>query len=162
MSEAVPEAPWLGPDAIAIAALLLASHRRAWGKPLLAGTGKDRSHRQAAQELFSAATVVLAHDGSKDPQLIYANRAALTLWQRRWSEMVGMPSRLTAEPVEHRARSAALAHARRNEAIAGYGGIRIDRFSRRFRLEGARLWTLRDGSGLACGQAAAFDTWWWL
>jgi hypothetical protein len=106
--------------------------------------------------------VVLAHAGSEDPRLIYANRAALTLWRRRWREMVGMPSRLTAEPVERQARSAVLARARRSEAIGGYGGIRIDSCGRRFRIEGARLWTLRDGSGHACGQAAAFSSWWWV
>ena len=162
MSEGAPEAPWLGEDTIDLAALILASHHRAWGMPLVAGTGANRSHRQAAQELFSAATVVLAHDGSEDPRLIYANRAALTLWRRRWSEMVGMPSRLTAEPVERQARSAVLARALRSEAIAGYAGIRIDSSGRRFWIQGARLWTLRDGSGHACGQAAAFDSWWWL
>jgi hypothetical protein len=162
MSEEAGDAPWLGADAIDLAALILASHCRAWGKPLVAGSGAHCCRRQAAQELFSAATVVLAHDGSEDPRLIYANRAALTLWRRRWSEMVGMPSRLTAEPVERQARSAVLAWALRSEAIGGYGGIRIDSCGRRFRIEGARLWTLRDGSGHACGQAAAFSSWWWV
>jgi hypothetical protein len=162
MIDGAPEPPWLGEDAIDLAALILSSHHRAWGMPLVAGTGANRSQLQAAQELFTAAMVVLAHDGSEDPRLIYANRAALTLWRRRWPEMVGMPSRLTAEPGERRARSAALAKALGSEAIGGYGGIRIDSHGRRFRLEGARLWTLRDGSGHACGQAAAFDSWWWL
>ena len=107
MSEEAGDAPWLGADAIDLAALILASHRRAWGKPLVAGSGAHCSRRQAAQELFSAATAVLAHDGGEDPRLIYANRAALTLWRRRWSEMVGMPSRLTAEPAERQARAQA-------------------------------------------------------
>jgi hypothetical protein len=72
-----------------------------------------------------------------------------------------MPSRLTAEPAERRARSAVLARALRSEAIEGYGGIRIDSRGRRFRIEGARLWTLRSGEGFPCGQAAAFVNWWW-
>jgi hypothetical protein len=46
--------------------------------------------------------------------------------------------------------------------MGGYGGIRVDRDGRRFRIEGARLWTLRDGQGRACGQAASFSNWWWL
>jgi hypothetical protein len=33
---------------------------------------------------------------------------------------------------------------------------------RRFRIEGARLWTLRNEAGDACGQAACFESWWWL
>lgn len=106
--------------------------------------------------------MVLAHDGADDPRLIYANRAALTLWRRPWSTMVGLPSRLTAEPSERPARSGALAEARRRGGISGYGGVRIDSGGRRFRIEGARLWTLRDGDGQACGQAACFACWWWL
>jgi hypothetical protein len=162
MIDGAPDAPWLGADAVDLAALILASHHRTWGTPLVAGTGANRSRRQAAQELFTAATVVLAHDGAADPRLIYANRAALTLWRRRWSEMVGMPSRLTAEPAERRARSAVLAQALRSEAIEGYGGIRIDSSGRRFRIQGARLWTLRNTEGCPCGQAAAFKSWWWV
>ena len=73
-----------------------------------------------------AATVVLAHDGSADPRLIYANRAALLLWRRPWSAMVGLPSRLTAEPAERQSRALALERARRCVALEGYAGIRID------------------------------------
>ena len=109
-----------------------------------------------------AATVVLAHDGSADPRLIYANRAALLLWRRPWSAMVGLPSRLTAEPAERQSRALALERARRCVALEGYAGIRIDSDGRRFRIEKARLWTLRDGDGQPCGQAAAFASWWWL
>ena len=105
---------------------------------------------------------VLAHDGAADPLLSYANRAALTLWRRRWSEMVDLPSRLTAEPAERRARSAVLARALRSEAIEGYGGIRIDSTGRRFAIEAACLWSLRDGTGRPCGQAARFSRWWLL
>ncbi|WP_416233302.1 MEKHLA domain-containing protein [Cyanobium gracile] len=121
-----------------------------------------RSPLQAAQELFVATTVVLAHDGSADPRLIYANRAALLLWRRPWSAMVGLPSRLTAEPAERQSRALALEQARRCVALEGYAGIRIDSDGRRFRIEKARLWTLQDGDGQPCGQAAAFATWWWL
>lgn len=109
-----------------------------------------------------ATTVVLAHDGGADPRLIYANRAALGLWRRPWGAMVGLPSRLTAEPAERQSRSLALERARQFEALEGYGGIRIDSGGRRFRIENARLWTLRDGGGVPCGQAAAFGRWWWL
>jgi hypothetical protein len=59
-------------------------------------------------------------------------------------------------------RTAALAHARSREGLEGYGGIRIDSQGRRFRIEAARLWTLRDPAGSPCGQAAAFGNWWWL
>ncbi|MCP9899542.1 MEKHLA domain-containing protein [Cyanobium sp. Cruz CV13-4-11] len=154
--------PWLSDAAIATAGRLLACHRLAFDRPLLAGVQHGRSPLQAAQELFVAATVILAHDGSADPRLIYANRAALVLWRRPWNAMVGLPSRLTAEPAERQSRALALEKARRREAVAGYAGVRVDSGGRRFRLEKARLWSLRDGTGQPAGQAAAFATWWWL
>ena len=76
--------------------------------------------------------------------------------------MVGLPSRLTAEPSERAGRAVALERARRCEALEGYAGIRVDSSGRRFRIENARLWTLRDPGGRACGQAAGFGRWWWL
>ena len=157
-----PPPPWLSEEAIATAGRLLADHRLAFGMPLLAGIDTGRPPLQAAQELFVAAAVVLAHDGAADPRLIYANRAALLLWRRPWSAMVGLPSRLTAEPAERQSRALALARARRCQALTGYAGIRIDSGGRRFRLENARLWTLPDGGGQSGGQAAAFASWWWL
>ena len=155
------EAPWLNAASLATASRILEGHRRAWARPLLA-LPADSTPWLQAQELFAAATVVLAHDGGEDPRLIYANRAALALWRRPWSALVGLPSRLTAEPSERPARSGALAEALRRGAISGYGGVRVDSGGRRFRIEGARLWTLRDRAGQACGQAACFASWWWI
>ena len=159
---APPPPPWLSGAATATAGRLQAGHRLAFGRPLLAGVHAGASPVQAAQELFVAATVVLAHDGSVDPRLIYANRAALLLWRRPWGAMVGLPSRLTAEPAERQSRAVALEQARRRQAFTGYAGVRVDSGGRRFRIERARLWTLWDGDGQPCGQAAAFATWWWL
>ena len=154
-------APWLTRDGLRIAATIMESHHRLFGRPLLAGYATWPAH-QAAQELFAAHLVVLAHDGGNDPRLIYANAAALALWDRPWAAMVGMPSRFTAEPQERRARSEALSLALRQEAIANYSGVRINRRGRRFRIDGARLWSLHDRTGRAFGQAACFERWWWL
>ncbi len=149
--------PWLQPGLIERAGWLLASHRSAYGRPLIVAAGPP------AQELFVASVVVLAHDGDvHDPLLTYANAAALRLWRRSWAQMVGMPSRLTAEPAERPERARLLASAWRQEAISGYHGIRIDSSGRRFAISGARLWTLRDPDGHPRGQAAAFARWWWL
>ena len=155
------EPPWLHERGLRIAASILAGHQRLFGRPLLAGSD-TWSARQAAQELFASMAVVLAHDGGADPRLIYANAAALRLWARPWASMVGMPSRLTAEPVERQARRVALELARQREAIANYAGVRVNRHGRRFRIEGARLWTLQEGPGQPLGQAACFESWWWL
>ena len=156
------EPPWLQEPALEVVGWIVRGHLEAFGTPLLAGVEPWRASRLVAQEVFAADRVVLAHDGAADPLLIYGNAAALRLWGRPWREMIGLPSRLTAEPAEREEREKALAAARRQEALGGYGGIRVDREGRRFRLEGARLWTLRDGQGQARGQAACFGRWWWL
>lgn len=160
------EPPWLSPPLLERLEALERGHRLAFGGPLLAGD-PARPVRLRAQELFAAAEVVLAHDGSDPrqdpgPRLIYANRSALRLWRRCWTEMVGMPSRLTAEPAQRPARSEALAEALRGGGIRDYGGIRIDSRGRRFQIRGARIWSLIDADGRSSGQAAAFADWWWL
>lgn len=166
----MPDAPWLTPKTINLATLLVASHARAFGRPLLAcgaAAGAGQDPRLLAQELFAAETVVLAHDGApldqgEGPRLTYANRAALRLWRRDWDAMVGMPSSRTAEPAERAGRQQALSSALQRQAIANYRGIRIDSHRRRFAIRGARIWTLLDASGLPSGQAAAFSDWHWL
>ena len=151
-------APWLTPAKQQLAHCILRSFERAFGRPLLAG---DRG-AHAPQELFGADTVVLAHDGGTDPALIYANAAALQLWERTWAEMIGMPSRLTAEPQERAGRARMLATALEQHASEGYTGVRISKSGRRFQIHNARLWTLWGPGDQPCGQAAAFSNWWWL
>ena len=151
-------APWLTPGKQQLAHCILSSFERAFGRPLLAGA--QSTH--APQELFGADTVVLAHDGGADPALIYANAAALHLWERPWAEMIGMPSRLTAEPQERADRARMLARALQQHASEGYTGVRISRSGRRFQIHNARLWTLWGPGDHPCGQAAAFSSWWWL
>ncbi len=156
------EPPWLQESALEVVGWILRSHQAAFGAPLLAGVEAWRPPRLVAQEVFAADRVVLAHDGGADPRLIYANAAALRLWKRPWPEMIGLPSRLTAEPTERQARAEALALAQRQEALRGYGGVRVNSEGKRFQIQNARLWTLRDGQGEAKGQAACFGQWWWL
>lgn len=155
-------APWLSTEQRQLAAVILLSHQRGFGAPLVSGFGPEASDRQRAQALFAAPKVVLAHDGSSDPRLIYANTRALALWRRPWAAMVGMASRLTAEGQERPGRAQMLAEARSRQAISGYSGVRIDSNGRRFQIRGARLWTLWDLQGQAIGQAASFSDWWWL
>ena len=156
-------APWLSPAQQALALRILRCHQQGFGKPLMAAVPPEHQ----AQELFACSTVVLAHDGADPggdpgPRLIYANAAALQLWQRPWAAMVGMPSRLTAASTERRDRARMLTQALQQHAISGYSGIRISSGGRRFQIDNARLWTLWDDQGRPCGQAAAFNRWWWL
>jgi hypothetical protein len=151
-------APWLTPGKQHLADCILRSFEKAFGRPLLAGG----LNTHAPQELFGADIVVLAHDGGTDPTLIYANASALQLWGRPWAEMIGMPSRLTAEPQERAGRARMLATALQQHASEGYTGVRISKSGRRFQIHNARLWTLWGEGDQPCGQAAAFSSWWWL
>ena len=155
-------APWLSDDKQGLVELVLRSHRRAFGESLLAGERSLQSRRLICQDLFACGFPVLAHGAGDDPALTYANAAALQLWERPWAEMVGMPSRLTAPEDQQGARQRALGAASQVEAISNYRGIRINSQGRRFRIENARIWTLRDAEGQVCGQAASFSDWWWL
>ena len=90
----VNEAPWVTPEKVRLAVLIAQSHQIAFQLPLLACQPKSNTYRLIGQELFIAGIPVIAHNTNADPLLTYANSAALQLWGRRWSEMIGMPSRL--------------------------------------------------------------------
>ena len=156
------EAAWLTSEKQGLARLLLQSHQRAFGQPLIAAALAGRSKRLLCQELFACGFPVLAHDTDKDPRLSYANAAALQLWETHWDELIGMPSRLTAPESERAERSNALGQAQRLDAVRNYRGRRISRQGRRFMINNARIWTLWDQEERVCGQAACFSDWWWL
>ena len=155
------EAPWLTGEKRGLVTLLLSSHQRAFGRPLMACERSRQSMRLACQELFACGFPVLAHGTGSDPLITYGNAAALQLWGLRWEQLVGMPSRLTAPEEERNERQATLSEAHTKEAIRGYGGTRISHGGRRFQIRDARIWTLWDEENLCCGQAACFSDWWW-
>ena len=158
------EAAWLTTDKQELAGVLLESHQRAFSSPLIASAQSSRSDskRLLCQNLFACGFPVLAHGAGQDPKLSYANAAALQLWETRWDELIGMPSRLTAPETERAERSSALGQAKRLDAVQNYRGIRISRKGRRFMINKARIWTLWDAEERVCGQAACFSDWWWL
>lgn len=116
-----------------------ASYLRAVGEPL----ADPRS-------LMDDPRVILAHEGSHDPVLVFANRAAQRLWEH---DLVGMPSRLTAPPEARAERAQALAGP---GVVRGYSGVRISATGRRFRILDATVWPVWDDDGTVVGQAAMF------
>ena len=156
------EAAWITTDKQGLASVLLESHQRAFSRPLIASAHPGHSKRLICQNLFACGFPVLAHGTEQDPELSYANAAALQLWETNWDELIGMPSRLTAPNSERAERSNALGHAKRLDAIQSYRGIRISRKGRRFMINKARIWTLWDAEEQLYGQAACFSDWWWI
>lgn len=137
-------------------ALLLDSLHRLTGRRLLPpGT----SAVATARTLYHAPFVVLSHDTAADPRFTYANRQAQTLFAMPWQEIVGLPSRYSAEPLAREERQRLLDRVARQGYIDDYSGVRIARDGRRFRVANAIVWNLADADGQPCGQAASFDTW---
>lgn len=120
----------------------------------------DAVHADGPHWLYAnAPACILAHNTDADPLFIYANKAAQTLFEYDWHEIVGMPSRLSAE-APNRAERQRLLDAVDNQGFAtGYSGIRISKSGRHFRIEDGVLWQLRDADGRIHGVAATFSQW---
>lgn len=152
-------APWTEPDWQKHTQLLLDSYRHWLGTDLIERTGIPQDE---ALRLFESSWVVVAHGTEDDPRLNYANREALALWETDLTTLIGMPSRLTAEPMHRDERARMLAASARDGFIRNYRGVRISTTGRRFQSERAVVWNLVDADGSTAGQAAAFREWTWL
>ncbi|SFL62047.1 MEKHLA domain-containing protein [Methylorubrum salsuginis] len=131
--------------------LLTGSFRRLVGRPLVAepGLGPDWLYAEAP-------FAVLAHDTSADPLFVYANRAAQAAFGYDWDEIVGLPSRFSAEAPERAERQRLLDAVARDGFVADYSGIRIAKSGRRFPITDGIVWQLVDEAGVTHGQAATF------
>ena len=138
---------------------ILECYRILTGENLLSVEGESNV---AAQALYAAPFVVVAHGTEVDPVLFYGNEAALRLWEMEWSEFTRTPSRLTAEAPEREERARLLAQVSAHGFIRNYSGIRISRTGVRFRIRHATVWNLFEADGSPCGQAATFAHWEWL
>lgn len=114
---------------------------------------------EQARALFYAPFVVLSHNTDVDPLLNYSNQTGLRLFELGWSELITLPSRLTAEPVHQDERAQLLEKVTQHGYIDDYRGVRISKSGRRFWIEGATVWNLLDEQGEHYGQAATFGEW---
>ncbi len=133
--------------------LLIASYRRLTGRDLV---DPALASSEAAQYLYHAPFVVLSHDPTPDPRFTYANLAAQDRFEMSWQEIVGLPSRLSAEPLVQAERARLLAQVAMTGYIDHYSGIRIAKSGRRFSIHNATVWNLVDAAGHLHGQAATF------
>lgn len=118
--------------------------------------GPDPADAGFARALFDHPQPVVSHGTEADPIFAYANRAALTLWDCDWDHFTRLPSRLSAEADGdiQADRNLYLAEAAARGWVADYQGIRVAVTGRRFRITRTILWTVRDETGGARGQAA--------
>jgi len=146
---------WLAPHA----ELLLRCYRHWTGRDLI---DRGLSPADAARALYEADFVVLSHDTATDPCFNYANLTAQRLFERSWSDFIGLPSRLSAEPLAREERARLLEQVVCQGYTDGYSGVRVSASGRRFLVRQATVWNLIDPEGLPCGQAASFAEWQWI
>lgn len=140
----------------AYARLLFASHRSLTGRDLLPPA---LSIEAAADALFRAPFVVLSHNTDPDPVFVYANRAAEERFAMSQHEIIGLPSRYSAEPVARDERQRLLERVTAQGYIDDYRGVRIAKNGKRFEVRNATVWNVIDDNGKVVGQAATFSEW---
>ncbi len=150
---------WLSAPMVRKAVRLLDSHRHWLGRELVP---RGDTAVEDARFLRESPIVVVAHGTEDDPLLNYANRRALQLWACALDDLLGLPSRFTAEPVEREEREAMLRRTAAFGFVDDYGGVRISRTGQRFLIRKATVWNVLDEEGGPAGQAAAFADWEWL
>ena len=137
-------------------AVLLARSYRHWtGLDLIPPT----SAGDLSKRLFLAPLVVVSHGTETDPIFNYGNLAALNLFEMCWGDFTRLPSRKSAEPVNHQERMRLLERVETRGYIDDYRGVRVSSSGRKFLITGAHVWNLIDDKGERCGQAACFSDW---
>ena len=109
--------------------------------------------------IYRAPFVVLSHDTAQDPIFNYANLIGQRLFEMTWADFMVTPSRYSAEPLARSERLRLFDRVASIGFIDDYRGIRISRTGRRFRIDKATVWTVRDEAGNFAGQAAMFSEW---
>jgi hypothetical protein len=136
-------------------ALLLDSYQQLLNQPLL----ETVAGLPLGQQVFEAGFALLSHNADGDPLFNYGNRTALDLFELSWQELIGMPSRFSAEPVNRRERERLLAEVGSKGFIANYSGVRIAKSGKRFLIQQAVVWNVHDNQRNYYGQAACFSDW---
>lgn len=127
------------------------------GYPLINAVAENSYN--LAECLFKAPFVLLSHNTDADPLFNYANAKGLELFELNWQELIKLPSRLSAEPVNQAERDRLLALVSANGFINNYQGVRISKTGKRFLIRNAIVWNLTDATGIYRGQAACFSDW---
>ncbi len=141
------------------AVLLLSAYRELTGRELLPFLPVELPPLAAARELYFAPFAVLSHDAGEDPVFTYANLTAQILFAMPWREIVGLPSRYSAEPLVREERQRFLEAVSRQGYIDDYRGVRIGRDGSRFEIARATVWNLPGSGSNPVGQAACFSEW---
>lgn len=136
------------------AELLLSSFFRITGKTLLECDAEEKY-----AQLYHSPFCVLSHNTASDPIFNYGNKTAQTLFEMNWHELTRLPSRLSAETITQEERDTLLAQVTTHDFIDNYTGVRISATGKRFFIEDAVVWNLKDENNNHHGQAAVIYQW---
>jgi len=156
MASTEPQPPPLDPSLLRQVTWMLDSYRHWIGRELIP---RGCNAMEDATLLWETSLVVVAHGTEEDPLLSFGNRQALILWETEFDELIGVPSRFTAEPMAREEREAMLKRTEAFGFVDDYRGVRISRMGNRFEILRATVWNVMDDQGQAAGQAAAFEHW---
>lgn len=150
---------WKRPDIITHTQDLLDSYRHWVGRELLPRTGTLEEQSRAAYE----APIALLSDGLEaSPVFNYGNLTVQRLFETDWDHFITIVSRNSAEVVHQEERERLRGQVTQKGFIDNYRGIRISSKGRRFWIENAVVWVVRDSSEKILGKAATFAGWTYL
>ena len=135
--------------------LLMASYQHWTGEPLIVESD------DAVQSLMNGPFAIASHQVGEDPLFNYANHQALALFKMSPEEMLGLPSRYSAELMLRKARAEFLHQVATHGFIENYAGVRIAKDGSRFLIEQATVWNVVDVSSpkQVLGQAVIIKAW---
>ncbi|HYG32801.1 MAG TPA: MEKHLA domain-containing protein [Methylophilaceae bacterium] len=136
--------------------LLCESYRHWTGMRLIE---HDPDSPEGVEELMNASFAVASHDSMEDPVFNYANNAALQLFGMERDEIIGLPSRFSAEPATQDERAGLLERVTQHGYVDDYSGVRIAKSGLRFLIRNAVVWNVLDEQGTYKGQAALIRDW---
>ncbi len=96
---------------------------------------------------------IASHDNSSEPLFNYANRAALNLFKMTSKQMIGLPSKDSALPIDQDERSLILEQVIKYGFIEHYQGKRVASDQSIFHIQDATVWNLLDHEKKYYGQA---------
>jgi PAS domain-containing protein len=135
--------------------LLMSSYQHWTGDSLIENT------KDVIQGLMNTPFAIASHQGGDDPMFNYANHQALALFKMAPEEIMGLPSRFSAEPMLREARAAFLHQVATHGFIENYAGVRIAKDGSRFLIEQATVWNVVDVKSpkQVLGQAVIIKAW---
>ena len=148
--------PWQLESLIRHSQNILNSFKHWTGHSLLEASG---SSALDAQALFEAPFPVFSHGIEADPIYNYGNQKALELWELDWEQLIQMPSRYSAEPMEQAERLGLLNKVKAKNYVTNGQGVRISRTGKRYMVSDFTVWNLLNEENNYCGQAATFSQW---